>query len=312
MTTPVARGARVLLPMYRSSEPGHRRSGSTRTGDPGNSPAGALPSTVLLVMALVAGVAFAVVEIALRELNRIWHSGLGLGTASHDATFARHVLVRPGLGHLLAVFAAISAAFLVAKAAWSKRQTTKAWRLGSLGEKESARLLEPLESGGYVALHDLRIPGSRANIDHVVVGPNGVWIIETKRWSGKVVIRESKLLRNGRNEARSLEEAHREASVVRAALSAEEVPVRPVLCVHGAAIEVGWFSSTTIDGVRICSGRRIRRLIESPRPTPPARRAPLTSRRAPRGERADRGSRPGCRRRAARARQTAAHDPRPH
>ncbi|WP_249934607.1 nuclease-related domain-containing protein [Microbacterium ulmi] len=31
-------------------------------------------------------------------------------------------------------------------------------------------------------MHDRRIRGTRANIDHIVIGPPGVWVIDAKRW----------------------------------------------------------------------------------------------------------------------------------
>jgi hypothetical protein len=35
-------------------------------------------------------------------------------------------------------------------------------------------------------LHDRSIPGSRSNIDHLAVVPSGVWVIDTKRYTGRV------------------------------------------------------------------------------------------------------------------------------
>lgn len=37
-----------------------------------------------------------------------------------------------------------------------------------------------------VVLHDRRIPGTRANIDHIAVTPSGVWVIDAKYYSGKL------------------------------------------------------------------------------------------------------------------------------
>jgi hypothetical protein len=48
-----------------------------------------------------------------------------------------------------------------------------AWRRGATGERRTARLLGPLERHGWVILHDLAVPGSRANLDHLVIGPAG-------------------------------------------------------------------------------------------------------------------------------------------
>ena len=37
-----------------------------------------------------------------------------------------------------------------------------------------------------IAIHDRRIPGSRANIDHIAVAANGVHVIDPKRYTGEV------------------------------------------------------------------------------------------------------------------------------
>jgi hypothetical protein len=51
-----------------------------------------------------------------------------------------------------------------------------AWRRGAAGERRTARLLDPLERRGWAVLHDLAVPGSRANLDHLVIGPGGVFV----------------------------------------------------------------------------------------------------------------------------------------
>ena len=53
---------------------------------------------------------------------------------------------------------------------------------GERGELCVAEILDELRSSGYRAFHDL--PGDGYNIDHVVVGPAGVFAIETKFRSG--------------------------------------------------------------------------------------------------------------------------------
>jgi hypothetical protein len=54
---------------------------------------------------------------------------------------------------------------------------------GELGELRVAEALEELRPAGYRVFHDLRRDGF--NIDHVVVGPAGVFAIETKFRSGR-------------------------------------------------------------------------------------------------------------------------------
>lgn len=54
---------------------------------------------------------------------------------------------------------------------------------GERGELRIAEILDDLRSSGYRAFHDL--VGDGYNIDHVVVGPAGVFAIETKFRSGQ-------------------------------------------------------------------------------------------------------------------------------
>ncbi|MEM6674839.1 MAG: nuclease-related domain-containing protein [Planctomycetota bacterium] len=51
-------------------------------------------------------------------------------------------------------------------------------RLGIRGEKAVAEKLDELKSRGYRVFHD--IEGEGFNVDHVIVGPAGVFVIETK------------------------------------------------------------------------------------------------------------------------------------
>lgn len=59
------------------------------------------------------------------------------------------------------------------------------WQTGARGEQRTGKLLKRLERTGWVVLHDL--PGRFGNIDHVVVGPGGVFLLDSKVWSGDVV-----------------------------------------------------------------------------------------------------------------------------
>ena len=66
--------------------------------------------------------------------------------------------------------------------AWRKGarlvRTVKNHRLGRDGERVVGQMLEPLRAKGYRVFHD--IPGDGFNIDHAIVGPAGVFTIETK------------------------------------------------------------------------------------------------------------------------------------
>jgi hypothetical protein len=49
----------------------------------------------------------------------------------------------------------------------------RAWQRGAKGERHTARLLDRLGREGYVVFHDLALPDSPANLDHLVLGPAG-------------------------------------------------------------------------------------------------------------------------------------------
>ena len=73
-----------------------------------------------------------------------------------------------------------------------------AWRQGAAGERRTARLLDPLERHGWAVLHDLAIPRSRANLDHLVIGPGGVFVIDSKQYRGRLQLDPTGRLWHGR------------------------------------------------------------------------------------------------------------------
>ena len=64
---------------------------------------------------------------------------------------------------------------------------SRRWMKGSKGEKLVAKYLKKLSKEYYV-FNDVTLPVKRGNIDHIVVGPNGIFAIETKNISGLFII----------------------------------------------------------------------------------------------------------------------------
>lgn len=106
----------------------------------------------------------------------------------------------------------------------------------------------------FVVLHDRTIPRSSANIDHIVIGPPGVFVIETKRLSGRLTVRGDEVFVAGRRQTKIVEQARWEANVVAGVLAdaGEQREVTPLLCVHRA--ELPW-RTTRVRGVAILSAR---------------------------------------------------------
>jgi Nuclease-related domain len=65
------------------------------------------------------------------------------------------------------------------------------WRRGADGERRTASVMRRLRRKGWRCVHDLQ--AERGNRDHVAVGPAGVFLLETKRPHGEVVIEDGSL-----------------------------------------------------------------------------------------------------------------------
>ena len=130
-----------------------------------------------------------------------------------------------------------------------------AWRRGAVGERRTARLLAPLERHGWAVLHDLALPGSRANLDHLVIGPGGVFVIDSKQYRGRLQLDGSGRLWHGRYPlAPTLRAVSFEADQAAQILPDPGVVVLPVVAVHGAQVPWG---KVVIDGVPVVLARRL-------------------------------------------------------
>jgi hypothetical protein len=113
----------------------------------------------------------------------------------------------------------------------------RAWQRGAAGERHTARLLDRLGREGYVVFHDLAMPNSPANLDHLVLGPSGVFVIDSKDWTGQVHQSADGLIwHNHYRLDRTLATIGWQAETLGRQLG---VPVAPLVCVHGAHIQGG-------------------------------------------------------------------------
>jgi hypothetical protein len=131
------------------------------------------------------------------------------------------------------------------------------------GEASTAQALATLPELDWRIFHDVHWPGRRyANIDHVVVGPGGVFVIDSKAWAGDVEVTAGVLRHNGHRRER-----HVLAAVDAAAAVAELLPgldpttVKPVLCFDRDQPVFGWSRE-----VMVCSTVNVATLLTS-RPT---------------------------------------------
>jgi hypothetical protein len=123
--------------------------------------------------------------------------------------------------------------------------------------RRTKRQLSRMRRAGYFALNARPIPNSREVIDHLVVGPTGVYAIDSERWHKRVPIRtyNGKQLWHGpENKKQRLEHANWEAQQASERLSTAvgfDVPVRAAMAIYGPKIP---WDIATIKDVDVFTG----------------------------------------------------------
>jgi hypothetical protein len=170
-------------------------------------------------------------------------------------------------------------------------QTIGSWSSGSVGESAVGRRLDSLSKYQVIVLHDRRIPKRASNIDHIAVGPSGVFVIDTKRYQGARVKKSylgpiwnpgpAQLIVRGRNCTNLVSKAFSQGEAVASALSAHalsgstdavagrnDVKISRML----VFVESDWGIFTPpfeIDGVWIGTPKQMAKVVARPGPLDP-------------------------------------------
>jgi len=173
-------------------------------------------------------------ELAAWTGSLVWRTPLVAAAGLIGSALATQV----GLARALPAVAGLAAAVLVGwRLRFTPSEQARAWQRGAAGERQTARLLHRLGRDGYQVLHDLAMPGSPANVDHLVVGPSGVFVIDSKQWTGSVQQSADGLLwHNHYRLDRALATIRWQALTLGQLLG---IPVAPLICVHGAHVQGG-------------------------------------------------------------------------
>lgn len=159
----------------------------------------------------------------------------------------------------------------VAIALTGEPQSTRAWERGSIGEQKLAEALAGID--GLTVLHDRRVHGTRGNIDHVIVGPAGVFVVDAKRYEGLIRIRDrggffkrdERLYVGSRDCSHLATNMEWQVAAVRAVLLSAGVdlavvPVTPVLCFVDGEWPI-FRPPESYEGVRLEGKRSIKKLV---------------------------------------------------
>jgi len=163
-------------------------------------------------------------------------------------------------GLTFAVLAAIADTIIRSRTAFNGPAGVRLTR----AQKNTLRQLNKLERKGYRAMHILPIPDSDEQIDHLVIGPAGVFSIDSVNWDKRMPVRTSnhrQLWHGPQSMKDRLEHAHWEADQVAEMLSAASgspVTVRAAMAVYGPKIP---WDVAEIRDVDVFSGPRLRKYL---------------------------------------------------
>jgi hypothetical protein len=147
-------------------------------------------------------------------------------------------------------------------------QSITAWKKGSVGERLLAVSLHENLGTQAIVLSDRRVPRTRGNIDHIVVAPSGIWVVDAKNYSGLIQQKDVgglfrtdiRLYVGGRDRSKILDGLKWQVQAVRDALVDDAAPISSAVCFTDA--EWGWFAKPfTLRGVFVSGPNGLAREI---------------------------------------------------
>lgn len=139
--------------------------------------------------------------------------------------------------------------------------TTKPWDAEAVGGTMVADRLGELVPRGWYVLHDVYWPGRpKARLDHVLVGPGGIVVVDCKNWTGEVRVLSGVLWQGRYARTQAVEGALAQCAAVSSVVSPPyRRLVRPLICM---ATQPDLFGVTASD-VAVAGTRRVVGAIEA-------------------------------------------------
>ena len=138
-------------------------------------------------------------------------------------------------------------------------------RVTSAQRRTRRRLLWARRSG-YLTLNGRAIPGTNCIIDHLVVGPAGVFAVDSERWDRRLPLRATQgghLYHGPYSQTDRLKHAQMEAAMAAQLISqslGRKQRIRPAMVIYGPTVP---WTVARISGVDVFSGRRLRKYLRT-------------------------------------------------
>jgi Nuclease-related domain len=138
-------------------------------------------------------------------------------------------------------------------------------------QRKTRRRLAALRRSGYVALNGRAIPDSDEVIDHLVIGPAGIFSVDSEQWDKRLPVRmtsgsakrSDSLYHGPYSQLDRLAHARWEAAQASRLISAElgePVGVTPAMVIYGPELHWG---IVKLRGVEVFSGKRVRKFFRT-------------------------------------------------
>jgi hypothetical protein len=206
--------------------------------------------------------------------EKFWVEGIGerrklravkaaVGLAVGIALSVRFSIPQPVLTGLVVAGLVAAADWVIA---WRAHEATAVWRGKRRGEVITGRILRRgLTRHGYRVLNGRAVRG-QASIDHLVIGPGGVWIVDNEAYGPETALAQygGRLFFGERSGTKMAEGLNRVAETLAGVLTEKSgipVTIEPVLAVYGGSMPRG--GMITAENLTLLRPRRIPRLIQT-------------------------------------------------
>jgi hypothetical protein len=131
--------------------------------------------------------------------------------------------------------------------------------------RRTRRRLARLDRAGYRALHARAVPETQCVVDHLVIGPGGIYSVDSERWDRRLPVRATKggkLYHGPFCQADRLSHALLAADESRRVVSAalgRQITVQPALVIYGPTVP---WTVASVRGVDVFCGRRLRKYLQ--------------------------------------------------
>ncbi|MGI8449744.1 MAG: NERD domain-containing protein [Streptosporangiaceae bacterium] len=189
-------------------------------------------------------------------------------------TWIRRAVLAAAAGVVAGIFldwrAGLTAAAIVAVLDTIHRSRTTAVipaavRVTSAQRRTRRRLLLARRSG-YLTLNGRAVPGTNCIIDHLIVGPAGVFAVDSERWDRRLPLRATQgghLYHGPYSQTGRLKHAQTEAAMAARLISetlGRKQRIRPAMVIYGPTVP---WTVARINGVDVFSGRRLRKYLRA-------------------------------------------------